>query len=116
MTESECSYLRCCSDIESNNDTSTTCDSTLRSATSYNPLKGITESLLISCIDQYSECFRLNQAVSAGQCCECETGWLGHDCSIPTCLPECVHGKCISPNKCQCNQGWTGQHCDIGMI
>jgi hypothetical protein len=39
---------------------------------------------------------------------------VGHDCSIPTCKPSCVHGKCVAADQCECYDGWSGDLCNIG--
>ncbi|XP_071951123.1 uncharacterized protein [Antedon mediterranea] len=44
---------------------------------------------------------------------DCCYGWkrVGGQC-IPICEQECVHGKCVGPNKCQCDKGFTGPICN----
>ncbi|PWA24960.1 hypothetical protein CCH79_00015500 [Gambusia affinis] len=29
----------------------------------------------------------------------------------PHCSQECVHGRCVAPNRCQCEKGWRGDDC-----
>ncbi|XP_039766811.1 LOW QUALITY PROTEIN: platelet endothelial aggregation receptor 1 [Ornithorhynchus anatinus] len=30
---------------------------------------------------------------------------------VPLCSRECVHGRCLSPERCQCEPGWRGVDC-----
>lgn len=30
------------------------------------------------------------------------------------CAQECVHGRCVAPNRCQCAPGWRGDDCSSG--
>nr|XP_020653938.1 platelet endothelial aggregation receptor 1 [Pogona vitticeps] len=30
---------------------------------------------------------------------------------VPRCTHECVHGRCVAPDRCQCEQGWRGSDC-----
>uniref|UniRef100_A0A3B3USG0 Platelet endothelial aggregation receptor 1 n=1 Tax=Poecilia latipinna TaxID=48699 RepID=A0A3B3USG0_9TELE len=30
---------------------------------------------------------------------------------VPHCSKECVHGRCVAPNRCQCEKGWRGDDC-----
>uniref|UniRef100_A0A3P9PU63 Platelet endothelial aggregation receptor 1 n=1 Tax=Poecilia reticulata TaxID=8081 RepID=A0A3P9PU63_POERE len=30
---------------------------------------------------------------------------------VPHCSKECVHGRCVAPNRCQCERGWRGDDC-----
>eukprot|EP01137_Pigoraptor_chileana_P037720 Opistho-2@35233 len=50
-------------------------------------------------------------------------GWYGYqwpgltNATVPPaflCIPACVNGACVAPNKCRCNAGWTGDTCAIG--
>ena len=52
--------------------------------------------------------------------CECDSGWMGLDCSITHCfgissnLPNRAcsgKGKCVRPNKCHCEAGYRGHKC-----
>ncbi|NXK42905.1 PEAR1 protein, partial [Piprites chloris] len=46
------------------------------------------------------------------QCC------LGYyesrDSCVPRCSQECVHGRCVAPERCQCEPGWRGPDCSSG--
>ena len=44
--------------------------------------------------------------------CNCNSGWIGVDCSIPSCPGGCGNGVCSSPGVCDCFPGWTGPMCD----
>lgn len=35
--------------------------------------------------------------------------------STARCTMECVHGRCIAPDRCQCERGWRGDDCSSGM-
>uniref|UniRef100_A0A3Q3B9L4 Platelet endothelial aggregation receptor 1 n=1 Tax=Kryptolebias marmoratus TaxID=37003 RepID=A0A3Q3B9L4_KRYMA len=43
------------------------------------------------------------------QCCPgyYESG----DKCVPHCSRECVHGRCVAPDRCQCERGWRGDDC-----
>ncbi|XP_022108235.1 SCO-spondin-like [Acanthaster planci] len=44
---------------------------------------------------------------------DCCQGWLGDNCNIPICEPECVNGQCIfPPDICHCSPGYTGPTCE----
>ncbi|XP_072346582.1 multiple epidermal growth factor-like domains protein 11 [Scyliorhinus torazame] len=30
---------------------------------------------------------------------------------VPRCTQECVHGRCVGPDRCQCEPGWRGPDC-----
>uniref|UniRef100_A0A8C5E4I8 Platelet endothelial aggregation receptor 1 n=1 Tax=Gouania willdenowi TaxID=441366 RepID=A0A8C5E4I8_GOUWI len=30
---------------------------------------------------------------------------------VPRCTKECVHGRCVAPDRCQCEGGWRGEDC-----
>uniref|UniRef100_A0A3Q4MCK2 Platelet endothelial aggregation receptor 1 n=1 Tax=Neolamprologus brichardi TaxID=32507 RepID=A0A3Q4MCK2_NEOBR len=30
---------------------------------------------------------------------------------VPRCTKECVHGRCVAPDRCQCEGGWRGDDC-----
>uniref|UniRef100_A0A8B9S9H3 Platelet endothelial aggregation receptor 1 n=1 Tax=Apteryx owenii TaxID=8824 RepID=A0A8B9S9H3_APTOW len=30
------------------------------------------------------------------------------DACVPRCTHECVHGRCVAPDRCQCEPGWRG--------
>ncbi|XP_064201687.1 platelet endothelial aggregation receptor 1-like [Anguilla rostrata] len=30
---------------------------------------------------------------------------------VPRCTKECVHGRCVAPDRCQCEDGWQGEDC-----
>ncbi|KAI2655154.1 Platelet endothelial aggregation receptor 1 [Labeo rohita] len=30
---------------------------------------------------------------------------------VPRCTKECVHGRCVAPDRCQCESGWRGEDC-----
>uniref|UniRef100_A0A3B3DVC1 Platelet endothelial aggregation receptor 1 n=1 Tax=Oryzias melastigma TaxID=30732 RepID=A0A3B3DVC1_ORYME len=30
---------------------------------------------------------------------------------VPHCSKECVHGRCVAPDRCQCEGGWRGEDC-----
>lgn len=35
--------------------------------------------------------------------------------SLPArCTRECVHGRCVAPDRCQCEGGWRGDDCSRG--
>ena len=61
----------------------------------------------------FLECFIANLQYY-GQCCQCNPGWTGIDCTVPVCWPNCVNGKCVYPNMCLCEEGWTGEICNLG--
>ena len=35
--------------------------------------------------------------------------------STARCTKECVHGRCVAPDRCQCERGWRGDDCSSGM-
>lgn len=35
--------------------------------------------------------------------------------STARCTKECVHGRCVAPDRCQCEGGWRGDDCSSGM-
>ncbi len=51
--------------------------------------------------------------------CQCDSGWMGMDCSITHCfgftsnLPGVCSGKgkCVKPDECHCNMGHKGHYC-----
>uniref|UniRef100_A0A8C7G2Z0 Delta-like protein n=1 Tax=Oncorhynchus kisutch TaxID=8019 RepID=A0A8C7G2Z0_ONCKI len=44
----------------------------------------------------------------------CDSGWKGHYCTEPLCLPGCddEHGFCEKPGECKCRVGFKGRYCD----
>ncbi|XP_033986081.1 delta-like protein A [Trematomus bernacchii] len=44
----------------------------------------------------------------------CDSGWKGHYCTEPICLPGCdeEHGFCEKPGECKCRVGFKGRYCD----
>ncbi|KAI7805288.1 delta-like protein D [Triplophysa rosa] len=44
----------------------------------------------------------------------CNSGWKGHYCTEPICLPGCDedHGFCDKPGECKCRVGFSGKYCD----
>ncbi|KAK5892100.1 hypothetical protein CesoFtcFv8_012514 [Champsocephalus esox] len=43
------------------------------------------------------------------QCCP---GYYeSRDKCVPRCTKECVHGRCVAPDRCQCEGGWRGDDC-----
>jgi hypothetical protein len=68
----------------------------------------------ISCLDYYKQCFAQN-ALGAGQCCECLEGYGGLYCDIPLCK-KCVHGKCSKKDTCSCFKNYQGEYCDERTI
>ncbi|KAM9166986.1 LOW QUALITY PROTEIN: uncharacterized protein V3H86_015010, partial [Mergus octosetaceus] len=43
------------------------------------------------------------------QCCQ---GYYeSRDVCVPRCTQECVHGRCVAPERCQCEPGWRGTDC-----
>uniref|UniRef100_H3B9C8 Platelet endothelial aggregation receptor 1 n=1 Tax=Latimeria chalumnae TaxID=7897 RepID=H3B9C8_LATCH len=36
-----------------------------------------------------------------------------HTC-VSRCIQECVHGRCVAPDRCQCEPGWRGTDCSSG--
>uniref|UniRef100_A0A667WXM6 Platelet endothelial aggregation receptor 1 n=1 Tax=Myripristis murdjan TaxID=586833 RepID=A0A667WXM6_9TELE len=47
------------------------------------------------------------------QCCP---GYYeSRDKCVPRCTKECVHGRCVAPDRCQCEGGWRGDDCSSGM-
>uniref|UniRef100_A0A3Q3LR30 Delta-like protein n=1 Tax=Labrus bergylta TaxID=56723 RepID=A0A3Q3LR30_9LABR len=44
----------------------------------------------------------------------CNSGWKGHYCTEPICLPGCdeEHGFCDKPGECKCRVGFSGRYCD----
>ncbi|KAM6967651.1 uncharacterized protein pear1 [Aplochiton taeniatus] len=43
------------------------------------------------------------------QCCP---GYYeSRDKCVPRCTKECVHGRCVAPDRCQCEGGWRGEDC-----
>uniref|UniRef100_A0A8C9XLL4 Delta-like protein n=1 Tax=Sander lucioperca TaxID=283035 RepID=A0A8C9XLL4_SANLU len=44
----------------------------------------------------------------------CNSGWKGHYCTEPICLPGCdeEHGFCEKPGECKCRVGFSGRYCD----
>ncbi|CDW86507.1 keratin-associated protein 10- [Stylonychia lemnae] len=67
-----------------------------------------------SCQLYFSNCFKQNMK-HRGQCCQCNEGWTGFDCTTPVCQPPCVHGECVGPNNCKCQSGWQGITCSEGI-
>lgn len=110
-----CSVYQCCTDIEENNVTVENCTSDIRNASVYNITTETADYLMISCLDQSQQCFVNNSQISKGECCECEEGWVGRDCDIPTCYPACQNGICTSIDICNCTEGWTGDYCYIPL-
>lgn len=56
-------------------------------------------------------CFN-NGTCVAPDTCLCAPGYVGYDCSIPTCDIGCANnGNCTSPNTCTCEKGWEGINC-----
>uniref|UniRef100_A0A8B9TZ76 Platelet endothelial aggregation receptor 1 n=1 Tax=Anas zonorhyncha TaxID=75864 RepID=A0A8B9TZ76_9AVES len=46
------------------------------------------------------------------QCCQ---GYYeSRDVCVPRCTQECVHGRCVAPERCQCEPGWRGTDCSSG--
>ena len=31
------------------------------------------------------------------------------------CVPDCLHGDCINPDKCYCHSGYAGSTCSEGI-
>jgi hypothetical protein len=89
------------------------CADTIRRATKWSPLSGSKDTLEVSCLDQFRDCFANNLLGITGQCCECDAGWSGYNCNTANCNPACAHGSCISPDTCSCSSGWTGSLCDM---
>lgn len=115
LNETACSVYQCCTDINENNVTNTTCDDLVRNATVYNPISKIVNYEIISCLDQFQQCFFNNSQKSKGECCQCEEGWVGKDCDIPTCFPPCENGLCVGKDLCNCSTGWEGQACEVAL-
>ena len=65
------------------------------------------------CVDQVVRgCFN-NGTCIAPDTCQCAPGWIGADCTIPTCTQTCFNlGNCTYPNTCTCERGWTGHDCN----
>lgn len=66
---------------------------------------------------------RCVDTADGGFVCQCNPGWSGTLCDIPTssdpCLPNpCANGACQNAGGtavCQCNPGWTGSLCDVNI-
>ncbi|KAG7474347.1 platelet endothelial aggregation receptor 1-like [Solea senegalensis] len=43
------------------------------------------------------------------QCCP--GFYESRDKCVPRCTKECVHGRCVAPDRCQCEGGWRGDDC-----
>ncbi len=68
---------------------------------------------------QLTDCSAVNNCSGHGVCiatntCACYAGWMGVDCSIPSCFGggNCSgHGTCVAPDVCMCDAGWGGVDC-----
>lgn len=112
LDNSLCSVYQCCTDIELNQVTSDTCGKDIKKFLSFNVNNATLIEVESSCIELFQACFVNNSRESKGQCCECDQGWVGKDCDIPTCFPACAHGNCTDIDNCECEDGWKSQACD----
>lgn len=113
LVEEVCSAYQCCTDIESNNVTSSNCTALPIESKGYNRVTLRVEPMFVSCMAQYSTCFINNSRIAKGECCECYKGWVGRDCDVPTCSPSCYNGICVGVDICNCASGWQGSYCQI---
>ncbi|CAM9219332.1 unnamed protein product, partial [Choristocarpus tenellus] len=46
--------------------------------------------------------------------CACSGGWVGHDCSLPTCSDGLCGSReiCVGPEECACIPGYSGSDCN----
>lgn len=107
-----CSSYQCCTDLDLNNLTSSTCTSEPKTYLTYNKSTLSLDSITSSCIDLFQACFFNNSRESKGECCECDEGWVGKDCDVPSCFPSCAHGNCTDIDNCECDDGWKSDACD----
>uniref|UniRef100_A0A3P8U7K2 Platelet endothelial aggregation receptor 1 n=1 Tax=Amphiprion percula TaxID=161767 RepID=A0A3P8U7K2_AMPPE len=47
------------------------------------------------------------------QCCP---GYYESGDKCVRCTKECVHGRCVAPDRCQCEGGWRGDDCSSGAV
>jgi hypothetical protein len=113
LAEDLCSSYQCCSDLEANNLTSETCTTEKQTLLSFNYETKNLEEVETSCIELFRECFVNNSRVNKGECCECDEGWVGRNCDIPSCFPDCKHGKCVDIDLCECDDGWSDVDCSV---
>ena len=68
------------------------------------------------CVDEVIHgCFNNGTCVGPNKC-QCQGGWIGYSCQIPTCKDPCQHnGVCTGINQCTCEKGWSGPVCSIPM-
>ena len=109
-----CTKLPCCDVVQINYDTSLNCTSEKQYRTIYDDSTKTFSTSFISCLDYYKDCFIINQAYR-GQCCECDDGWGGTDCSIPLCKNQCSNGYCSYKDECTCFPGYSGIVCETPL-
>lgn len=107
-----CTKLPCCEVVEQNNDKADDCSSENSYRIGYDESTKTFSTSFISCFDQIYECFITNQQFR-GQCCECDEGWGGIDCTIPLCKEKCLNGYCVSKDTCECFKGYAGRVCEL---
>uniref|UniRef100_A0A3B4XIA8 Platelet endothelial aggregation receptor 1 n=1 Tax=Seriola lalandi dorsalis TaxID=1841481 RepID=A0A3B4XIA8_SERLL len=78
----------------------------------FHPYDHVTEEPCVAPTITYKTAYR--QAVKTDyrkryQCCP---GYYeSRDKCVPRCTKECVHGRCVAPDRCQCEGGWRGDDC-----
>ena len=71
-----------------------------------------------------TDCPGTRNCSNQGDCikgiCQCDDGWTGNDCSVPTTGPACPgdgtcsgNGVCSSEGNCACHPNWSGLDCSV---
>eukprot|EP00347_Sterkiella_histriomuscorum_P007352 403349276 len=114
LNADQCTLLPCCDDALRYGLTSQNCNNTVLTYSFFSQSTYSEQDQQTSCQNYFNECFKKNMR-NKGQCCQCNEGWAGFDCTTPVCTPPCVNGECVGPNNCYCKPGWSGQTCSEGI-